>query len=159
MTDNAYLLTTTSIPIVTEDDLRAFHATHFSGAPPPPAFFADPAYLASVTAEEDDNLGCYPDGVKRTITDEQIAIFRHSEIQTLLKERRREQERRENNSDDEIEADGSVTRTKEPKGFVVTYGQTKNRKRGQVVSTSDAPGDISTDMQGRNSKKRKPDQD
>ncbi|KAK4899834.1 hypothetical protein LTR28_001492, partial [Elasticomyces elasticus] len=138
MTDNAYLLTTTSIPIVTEvrlpssprstalthyyltlsrflaftnralqDDLRAFHATHFSGAPPPPAFFADPAYLASVTAEEDDNLGCYPDGVKRTITDEQIAIFRHSEIQTLLKERRREQERRENNSDDEIEADGS----------------------------------------------------
>ncbi|KAK4997443.1 hypothetical protein LTR66_003138 [Elasticomyces elasticus] len=159
MTDNAYLLTTTSIPTVTEDDLRAFHATHFPGARPPPAFFADPAYLASVTAREDDGLGYYPDGVKRTITDEQIAMFRHSEIQALLKERRREQERRENNSDDEVEADRLVTRTEEPKGFVVTYGQTKNRKRGQVVSTFDAPGDISTDVQGRNSKKRKPDQD
>jgi hypothetical protein len=33
--------------------------------------------------EEDDNLGYYPDGVKRTLTDVQIAIFRHSEIQEL----------------------------------------------------------------------------
>jgi hypothetical protein len=34
-------------------------------------------------------LGYYADGVKRTLTDEQIAMFRHSEIQTLLRERRR----------------------------------------------------------------------
>ncbi|RYO89759.1 hypothetical protein DL766_002654 [Monosporascus sp. MC13-8B] len=33
--------------------------------------------------EEDDGLGYYPDGVKRTLTDEQIAIFRHSEIESL----------------------------------------------------------------------------
>lgn len=33
--------------------------------------------------EEDDGLGYYPDGVKRTLTDEQIAIFRHSEIEAL----------------------------------------------------------------------------
>lgn len=39
-------------------------------------------------AEEDDGLGYYEDGVKRTLTDAQIAIFRHSEIQTLLRERR-----------------------------------------------------------------------
>lgn len=56
---------------------------------------------------DDDGLGYYPDGVKRTLTDEQvscctypiafvflltessqIAIFRHSEIETLLRERR-----------------------------------------------------------------------
>jgi hypothetical protein len=37
-------------------------------------------------------LGYYPDGVKRTLTDEQIAIFRHSEIQTLLRERRKRRE-------------------------------------------------------------------
>ena len=34
--------------------------------------------------EEEDDLGYYPDGVKRTLTDEQIAIFRHSETYTLL---------------------------------------------------------------------------
>ncbi|KAI0006509.1 hypothetical protein F4779DRAFT_620524 [Xylariaceae sp. FL0662B] len=33
--------------------------------------------------EEDDGLGYYSDGVKRTLTDEQIAIFRHSEIEAL----------------------------------------------------------------------------
>lgn len=33
--------------------------------------------------DEDDGLGYYPDGVKRTLTDEQIAIFRHSEIESL----------------------------------------------------------------------------
>jgi hypothetical protein len=37
--------------------------------------------------DDDDNLGYYPDGVKRTLTDEQIVMFRHSEIQALIKER------------------------------------------------------------------------
>lgn len=36
----------------------------------------------------DDGLGYYSDGVKRTLTDEQVAIFRHSEIQSILRERR-----------------------------------------------------------------------
>ena len=44
---------------------------------------------------EDDGLGYYEDGVKRTLTDEQIAIFRHSEIQALLRERRHAQEAKE----------------------------------------------------------------
>lgn len=34
---------------------------------------------------EDDDLGYYPDGVKRTLTDEQIAMFRHSEIYSLVR--------------------------------------------------------------------------
>jgi hypothetical protein len=33
---------------------------------------------------EEDGLGYYPDGVKRTLTDEQIAMFRFSELQKLL---------------------------------------------------------------------------
>jgi hypothetical protein len=40
----------------------------------------------------DDGLGYYEDGVKRTLTDEEIAIFRHSEIQRILLERRRRKE-------------------------------------------------------------------
>ena len=39
-------------------------------------------------AEEEDGLGFYDDGVKRTLTDEQIALLRHSEIQRLLRGRR-----------------------------------------------------------------------
>lgn len=35
-------------------------------------------------------MGYYPDGTKRTLTDEQIAIFRHSEIQDLIKRHDRE---------------------------------------------------------------------
>ena len=34
-----------------------------------------------------DELGYYPDGVKRTLTDDQIAMFRHSEIYSILRER------------------------------------------------------------------------
>lgn len=61
---------------------------------------------------EEDDLGYYPDGVKRALTDEQIAIFRHSEIQALLKERRREEEVREDKSSSEqskaLSEDGEV---------------------------------------------------
>jgi hypothetical protein len=48
---------------------------------------------------EDDGLGYYEDGVKRTLTDEQIAIFRHSEIQTLLRNRRHAEEAIEDEHD------------------------------------------------------------
>ncbi|KAJ8121052.1 hypothetical protein ONZ43_g2401 [Nemania bipapillata] len=38
--------------------------------------------------EEEDGLGYYPDGVKRTLTDEQIAIFRHSELEAMRRAER-----------------------------------------------------------------------
>lgn len=37
--------------------------------------------------DDDDGLGYYPDGVKRTLTDEQIAIFRHSELEAMRRVR------------------------------------------------------------------------
>lgn len=48
-----------------------------------------------VYEDEDDGLGYYPDGVKRTLTDDQIAMFRHSEIQTLLRKQQRAAEDKE----------------------------------------------------------------
>lgn len=42
--------------------------------------------------EEDDGLGYYSDGVKRTLTDEQIAMFRHSELQALDRAREKAHE-------------------------------------------------------------------
>jgi hypothetical protein len=37
-------------------------------------------------------LGYYADGTKRTLTDEQIAMFRHSEIHAMLRKRRLQKE-------------------------------------------------------------------
>ena len=43
------------------------------------------------TWEEEDDLGYYEDGVKRTLTDEQIEIFRHSELEALRKQEEKQQ--------------------------------------------------------------------
>lgn len=49
---------------------------------------------------EEDDLGYYEDGTKRTLTDEQIAIFRHTEIQALLRDRRHAAEAKESKEED-----------------------------------------------------------
>ncbi|KAG8625019.1 hypothetical protein KVT40_006770 [Elsinoe batatas] len=74
---------TISVPTVTEDDLRAFHPKHFPSASAPIQFFTSTSYIN----EEDDGLGYYPDGTKRYLTDEQIAIFRHSELFKIIRDR------------------------------------------------------------------------
>ncbi|KAL8722002.1 MAG: hypothetical protein Q9225_001438 [Loekoesia sp. 1 TL-2023] len=44
---------------------------------------------------EDDGLGYYHDGAKRTLTDNQISMFRHSEIYSLIRKRQVLKENRE----------------------------------------------------------------
>ncbi|KAJ3539340.1 hypothetical protein NM208_g5528 [Fusarium decemcellulare] len=84
------------IPDVSKDDLFAFHEAHFSHAaissfgstfvsPPDQEHCQDDATY-DLWEEDDDGLGYYPDGAKRTLTDEQIEIFRHSELEALRKE-------------------------------------------------------------------------
>ena len=78
-----------------QEDLLVFHARVYGK--PFTGILADPKSPSFVTdeehADEDDGLGYYDDGAKRTLTDEQIAIFRHSEIQFLLRARRQTQEK------------------------------------------------------------------
>jgi hypothetical protein len=88
---------------MTQADLEAFHKAHFS-TPSVDHFsthFLGPAPEEDEEDEEDDGLGYYPDGVKRTLTDEQIAMFRHSEIQALLRERRHAEESKATSTRDE----------------------------------------------------------
>ncbi|CAO2656943.1 Nn.00g057460.m01.CDS01 [Neocucurbitaria sp. VM-36] len=84
------------IPTVTVDDLRAFHAKHYPSAPEPEHFLhgveSVPEAVEEYDEADDDGLGYYSDGVKRTLTDEQIAMFRHSEIQAILRKRRQQRE-------------------------------------------------------------------
>ncbi|KAL6704738.1 hypothetical protein ACN47E_007659 [Coniothyrium glycines] len=84
------------VPTVTLDDLRAFHAKHFPHAPLPEEILSCISAGADLVEENydegDDGLGYYANGAKRTLTDEQIAIFRHTEIQTILRKRRLKRE-------------------------------------------------------------------
>ncbi|KAF2270611.1 hypothetical protein CC78DRAFT_411725, partial [Lojkania enalia] len=79
------------IPTVTVDDLRQFHRKHFPDAPLPTLF----CYGVEATEEfyqEDDGLGYYEDGTKRTLTDEDIALLRHSEIHAIIRARRQKRD-------------------------------------------------------------------
>ena len=53
---------------------------------------------------EEDDLGYYPDGNKRTLTDDQIAMFRHSEIFAILRERQVQKENREADGNEQSDA-------------------------------------------------------
>ena len=88
-----------------------FHAKHFPHAPAPTHFVlgAEPIDGHYEYGDEDDGLGYYEDGVKRTLTDEQIALFRHTEIQTIIRERERERECRQERSG----SSGSVSAPKQ----------------------------------------------
>ncbi|OCL02344.1 hypothetical protein AOQ84DRAFT_393026 [Glonium stellatum] len=81
------------IPSVTEGDLRDFHSKHFATTPLPAVFVPENEALTAIKGD-DDALGYYDDGVKRTLTDGQIAIFRHSETQAIIREIRQEKETR-----------------------------------------------------------------
>ena len=69
-------------------------------------------------ADEDDGLGYYEDGEKRTLTDDQIEMFRHSEIEQLVREGMlaREQEHVE---DGEIPAEDEANETAPSEGSSV----------------------------------------
>ena len=49
----------------------------------------------------DDGLGWYSDGVKRTLTDEQIAMFRHTEFEQLMRKQRLQAEDDDEDDDDD----------------------------------------------------------
>ena len=122
-----------------QDNLQAFWSTHLSPEAAE-AFAATFRPLASVRSsadgeatvlEDDDGLGYYPDGVKRTLTDEQIAMFRHSEIHQLQRARRLEQELIENGE-------------KPPTDSPTSTAQAFSSARGDVSS---ARGDASASVE------------
>ena len=74
-----------------QDDLEAFHLKHFGTASKNLNQDSHPQAQTKEVHQEND-LGYYADGVKRTLTDEQIAMFRHGEIRKLLRERASQQQ-------------------------------------------------------------------
>jgi len=101
-----------------QEDLYAFHQ-RVLGAPAPRfpilnehSAIRDTAGLfhGEEAEEEDDDLGYYPDGYKRTLTDDQIAMFRHSEIYAIIRGRqiRKENEEAERNGEQDEEQSTDV---------------------------------------------------
>jgi len=97
---------------VLQDDLRAFHAQHFSHASAPEHVlhgFEQPMEEYCEDYHEEDGLGYYPDGSERTLTDEQIAMFRHTEIHTILRKRRHRREKGELSEEGEFSEEGELS--------------------------------------------------
>ncbi|KLJ07701.1 hypothetical protein EMPG_16825 [Blastomyces silverae] len=100
------------IPTVTLHDLQEFNARHFlhrnnNGTVHPLIPVTDAEQLDD-GGDDDDDLGYYPDGTKRTLTDQQIEIFRHSEIQKLQREKRwKEMADQEQAEDEALTTDAS----------------------------------------------------
>ncbi|GAQ11945.1 uncharacterized protein C16H5.15 [Aspergillus lentulus] len=80
------------IPSVTIEDLQTFQAKHFPSSQQVTSLDYTYSETVDEDIDDDDGLGYYPDGVKRTLTDEQIRIFRHSEIHSLLRQKQLREE-------------------------------------------------------------------
>ncbi|MCJ1374758.1 hypothetical protein MMC20_005990 [Loxospora ochrophaea] len=107
---------------------------------------------AEEDVDKDDGLGYYSDGAKRTLTDEQVAIFRHSEIQSLLrekelqdnKERPEEMSRHGSNTDVEAEKEDEdeegyarflEAERKEMEAYSAQRKKDNDRKRTEIHSS------------------------
>ncbi|PSR79783.1 hypothetical protein BD289DRAFT_462826 [Coniella lustricola] len=136
------------LPQITETDLFAFHEAHFGACSVstfshdffnPNAATCDMGEEQAEAEEEDDGLGYYPDGVKRTLTDEQIAIFRHSELQTLRREQENGQAQRRRNSSSPMQLDpddgeleeGEMPDNEGAQAAVVATNSTKKKKQNK----------------------------
>ncbi|KAG5974925.1 hypothetical protein E4U58_002370 [Claviceps cyperi] len=91
--------------------------------------------------EDADELGFYHDGVKRTLTDEQIAIFRHSELREHEKRHKaKATELRDDAETAGAQRDGSA---KEPPQSATAHGKhglrKKKKKGGRNVAHEPKP--------------------
>lgn len=90
------------------------------------------------TFEEGDDLGYYPDGTKRTLTDDQIAMFRHTEIYSILRERQVRQENEEADGDEQRDHLASGA-TATPEGAMPLEIETdKDHERAHIHQLGDS---------------------
>ncbi|KAK4237045.1 hypothetical protein C8A03DRAFT_45062 [Achaetomium macrosporum] len=145
------------VPQISQADMVAFHEAHFSQFatdhfqthflrpehPPAEDTTHNAADDEEYYEEEDDGLGYYPDGVKRTLTDEQIAIFRHSELEALRRVRESSKLRKEttttNSGEDAVHdlSEGEVSCATP----VAATKKSKKRKRGKTKNKNKNPGE------------------
>ncbi|KAL2158475.1 hypothetical protein VTH06DRAFT_4241 [Thermothelomyces fergusii] len=162
------------VPQVSQAEMAAFHDAHFSKfsrddfearflrpvhhQPAGTATYTwgygdgdgDEYYEEEEQDEDDDGLGYYPDGVKRTLTDEQIAIFRHSELEALRRARESSLSTKPNNTKASQDAtrdlsEGEISSATPPP----TAKKSKKRRRGKSKNKANNSGGEPIDLRKR----------
>jgi hypothetical protein len=144
--------------ISSQAELDSFHDAHFGQAATkhfsttflpshekqdvaPVGHFQEEDVYNQDEEQEDDGLGYYEDGVKRTLTDEQIAMFRHSELEAL----RRAQESQDVKSA-AASASAHMTNKSEPRA---------DAEPGELPSEEDLPSEAAK-ATSKKKKRRQP---
>ena len=131
---------------MSQDDLYAFHARVFGSttAPPHPIPPGETAYndqLLDYDGDQNgDDLGYYRDGAKRTLTDDQIAMFRHSEIYAILRARQVRQENRE--ADGDQQSDDLVDYIGEAMPYEISSDEGELRSSSYIEETEPTLEDV-----------------
>jgi hypothetical protein len=134
-------------PRVTEDDLLAFQYRHFGDDSQPAEWFVSPevalAYHPNHDPNDEDGLGYYPDGVKRTLTDADIEWFRARELHQLqIQQEKRDAEQAEREAEMQETDSQGLPAKKEQKarrvGGDVPYEERNKRKWEGFIAGKDA---------------------
>ena len=135
-----------------QKDLADFHKSVFGYEPPAeslPTCNTDPEASSELYADPDDNLGYYPDGVKRTLTDEQIAIFRHSEVYKLIRQRELARERQSDESRAPGDNDNDAITITGNEGAETTQPKASKNKRRKLKKSSQKPNERDDNLPSR----------
>uniref|UniRef100_A0A1Y1KVL3 Uncharacterized protein n=1 Tax=Photinus pyralis TaxID=7054 RepID=A0A1Y1KVL3_PHOPY len=135
---------------LSHNELFDFHQRHFS-ADAVASFgsdFLNPTERQEVheshagedwNGDVDDGLGYYEDGVKRTLTDEQIEIFRHSELRDL--ERQQEHDKL-SKSIGTMTGRGQLTSMEHNTANLATRSSKKKRKKARIEKQENPKPDL-----------------
>lgn len=89
--------------------------------------------------EDDDGLGYYEDGVKRTLTDEQIEIFRHSELRELRRKQERAKSLKPTRADEEVGEESETSTPAQSAAPPTTRNSKKKKKKGKNTRQEPKP--------------------
>ncbi|KAK4161964.1 hypothetical protein QBC43DRAFT_89192 [Cladorrhinum sp. PSN259] len=151
--------TSIKVPQISNAEMIAFHDAHFAQfatndfesrflrpnqtTPENNPHREDEAEYFEEEEEEDDGLGYYSDGVKRTLTDEQVAIFRHSELEALRRVKESSKLRKAMTTRSEKDATHDLSEGEVSSATPsVTAKKNKKRKRGKNKSVGEPPIDL-----------------
>lgn len=144
--DQLYVLSEAEIVTATQ-----FHLQHFPNQEVPTIKASQTSDTEPPAPLSSDDLGFYPDGTRRTLTDEQIALFRHSEIQRLLANRRRQNEAKEERRQQEAERHNTRRRQDQSQAHVPTRFQSDT-----MVHAKDNVNELSYEESTEKSKDERP---
>ncbi|KJZ77322.1 hypothetical protein HIM_03046 [Hirsutella minnesotensis 3608] len=145
-------------PPISQPDLDVFFQHHFSDEAVAafgqtfqnPAGFQNSYYEEHeeeyTPQEDEDDLGYYEDGVKRTLTDEQIEMFRQSELRELRRKQEKDastkSETKHDDSNDMHDSAGQSALSGHPTMPSSSRGNKKKRKKGSAKPRHEPKPDL-----------------